>query len=158
VVSEQMEYFTTRPLGFSRDAVLNVPLPANDEPLLDQLRRRLQANSNIRNVTFAIGAPTSGSNIGTGYYLPEEGPSSSRRVGIKMCDYNYQDTYKLNLKAGRWMHEGEVERAVDTTLALNDRYVFVVNEAAVRALGFASPEEILDKSITVGLNDITAPV
>jgi putative ABC transport system permease protein len=158
VVSDQMEYFTTRPLGFSREAVLNVPLPANDAPLLNEFRTRLQANSNIRNVSFAIGAPTSGSNIGTGYYLPEEGPSTSRRVGIKTVDYHYLDTYKLNLKAGRWFHEGEEERAADTTLALNDRYVFVVNEAAARALGYPSAEEILGKKITVGLNEITAPV
>src|SRR5690606_15388822 len=53
---------------------------------------------------------------------------------------------------------GEEQRAADTTLAKEDRYVFVVNEAAVRGLGFASPEEILGKRITVGLDDITAPV
>ena len=158
IVSDQMNYFTTRPLGFSRDAVVNVPLPANDDHLLDEFRTRLQSNSNIRNVSFAIGAPTAGSNIGTGYYLPQEGPSSSRRVGIKTVDYHYLDTYKLNLIAGRWFNEGEEQRAADTTLAKEDRYVFVVNEAAVRGLGFASPEEILGKRITVGLDDITDPV
>lgn len=158
VISDQMDYFATRPLGFSRESVINVPLPANDKHLLDQLRTRLESNSNIRNVSFAVGAPTSGSNIGTGYYLPEEGPSSSRRVGIKTVDYHYLDTYQLKLKAGRWFYESEGDRAADTTLAQNDRYVFVVNEAAVRALGYASPEEILNKHITVGLNEITAPV
>ena len=158
IVSDQMNYFTTRPLGFSRDAVVNVPLPANDDHLLDEFRTRLQSNSNIRNVSFARGAPTAGSNIGTGYYLPQEGPSSSRRVGIKTVDYHYLDTYKLNLIAGRWFNEGEEQRAADTTLAKEDRYVFVVNEAAVRGLGFASPEEILGKRITLGLDDITAPV
>src|SRR5690606_14234598 len=48
--------------------------------------------------------------------------------------------------------------AADTTIAKNDRYVFVVNEAAVRALGYACIDEILEKPITVGLNEITAPV
>jgi len=158
VISDQMEYFATRPLGFSRDAVVNVPLPANEKNLLDEFRSRLQRNSNILNVSYAVGAPTSGSNIGTGYYLPEEGPSTSRRVGIKTVDYHYLDTYKLKLKAGRWFREGEEERAADTTIAKNDRYVFVVNEAAVRALGYASIDEILEKPITVGLNEITAPV
>ncbi|HEX7016867.1 MAG TPA: ABC transporter permease [Cyclobacteriaceae bacterium] len=158
VVSDQMNYFITRPLGFSREAVVNVPLPANDKNLLDELRTRLQSNANIRDVSFAVGAPTSGSNIGTGYYLPEEGPTSSRKVGIKTVDYHYLDTYKLHLKAGRWFNESEERRASDTTIAASDRFVFVVNEEAVRGLGFASPEEILNKKITVGLGDITAPV
>lgn len=158
VVSDQMNYFNTRPLGFSRDAVLTVPLPENEQNLLESFRTRLAGNHNIRNVSFAIGAPTANNNIGTGYYLPEEGPSSSRRVGIKTVDYHYLDTYKLNLKAGRWFHEAEDRRAADTTLAAGDRYVFVVNEAAVRGLGYASPEEILNKRISVGLNDITATV
>jgi ABC-type antimicrobial peptide transport system permease subunit len=158
VVSDQMDYFISRPLGFSQEAIVTVPLPTNKDGILDNLRTRLMANSNIENVSFAVGAPTAGSNIGTGYYLPEEGPSASRGVGIKTVDYQYLDTYKLNLKAGRWFHEQEGLRATDTTIAKNDRYVFVVNEAAVRALGFASAEEILNKRITIGLDDITAPV
>lgn len=158
VVSDQMDYFISRPLGFSQEAIVTVPLPTNKDGILDNLRTRLMANSNIENVSFAVGAPTSGSNIGTGYYLPEEGPSASRGVGIKTVDYQYLDTYKLKLKAGRWFHEQEGLRATDTTIAKNARYVFVVNEAAVRALGFASAEEILNKRITVGLDDITAPV
>ena len=158
VVSDQMDYFVSQPLGFNSEAVINVPLPANDKNILDNLRSRLEANSNIRSVTFAVGAPTSHSNIGTGYYLPELGPSTSQKVGIKTADYQYFDTYQLQLKAGRWFNENEGLRAADTTIADNERYVFVVNEAAARQLGFAEPVDILNQRITVGLGDVSAPV
>lgn len=159
VVSDQMNYFVSRPLGFNSHAVINVPLPANDKNILDNLRTRLEANKNIRRVTFAVGAPTANSNIGTGYYLPEEGPSTSQKVSIKTVDYHYLDTYELKLVAGRWFYENEGLRAADTTIAASERYTFVVNEAAARQLGFADPEEILGKRITLGLSaDATAPV
>lgn len=159
VVSDQMDYFISQPLGFNREAVINVPLPVNDKRILDNLRTRLEANSNIRSVTFAVGAPTSNSNIGTGYYLPEQGPSASQKVSVKTVDYHYLATYELQLVAGRWFYESEGQRAADTTLAENERYVFVVNEAAARQLGFAQPEDILNKRINLGLSDNTsAPV
>lgn len=159
VVSDQMNYFASRPLGFNSHAVINVPLPANDKRILDNLRTRLEANKNIRSVTFAVGAPTANSNIGTGYYLPEEGPSTSQKVSIKTVDYHYMDTYELKLVAGRWFYENEGLRAADTTIAASERYTFVVNEAAARQLGFANPEEILGKRVTLGLSaDATAPV
>lgn len=157
VVSDQMDYFVSRPLGFNREAVIDVPLPKNDKNILDNFRTRLEANSNIRSVTYAVGAPTSGSNIGTGYYLPDQGPSTSQKVGVKTVDYHYLDTYQLQLKAGRWFYENEGKLAADTTIAADARYVFVVNEAAVRQLGYAEPGDILGQRITIGL-DVTAPV
>lgn len=157
VVSDQMDYFISRPLGFNHKAVVNVPLPTNDKSILDNLRTRLETNSNIRSLTYAVGAPTSGSNIGTGYYLPDLGPPTSQKVAIKTVDYHYMETYQLQLVAGRWFHEAEERRAADTTIAENDRYVFVVNETAARQLGY-DPQEMIGKRIAVGLGDISAPV
>src|SRR5690606_9226038 len=122
VVSDQMDYLVNQPLGFNSEAVINVPLPANDKHILDNLRTRLEANNNIRSVTFAVGAPTSNSNIGTGYYLPDGGPSTSQKVAIKAVDYHYFNTYQLQLKTGRWFHESEGLRAADSTIAENDRH------------------------------------
>src|SRR5690606_33197071 len=95
----------------------------------------------------------------TGYYLPEEGPSTAKKVSVKTVDYYYMDTYELKLVAGRWFYENEGLRAADTTIAASERYTYVVNEAAARQLGFTNPEEILGKRITMGLaEDATAPV
>ena len=159
IVTDQMNYFNSKPLGFSADAIVTVPLPKNDVNILNNLRTRLESNSNIKNVSFAVGAPTSETNIGTGYYLEEKGVSDNRPVGIKTVDRHYKDTYGLELLAGRWISESDEMKAADTTLKDSDgRYSLVVNEAAIRKLGFNSAEEALEKRIHIGVNDITAPI
>ena len=157
IVSDQMNYFSSKSLGFNHDAIINVPLPKNDKDILDNLRSRLEANSNIKHVSFAVGAPTADSNIGTGFYLTDKGPEENFGVGIKTVDYHYKDTYSLNLKGGRWFYESEAKTAADTTIKNNERYTFVLNEAAVRKLGFNDPEQIIGKRISIGLNDIAGP-
>jgi putative ABC transport system permease protein len=145
-------------LGFTSEAVINVPLPENKKAVLDNFRTRLESNSSIRNVSFAVGAPTSESNIGTGFFLQEKGPGENYSVGVKTVDSHYKDTYGIKLIAGRWFNEAEEKSAADTTLKSDTRYVVVINEAAVRKLGFSEPEEALEKRIQIGLNNITAPV
>lgn len=158
VVTDQMQFFRSKPLGFNSEALLNVGLPKNDKALLDNFRSRLEANPGINHVSFAVGAPTSESNIGTGFFLMEKGPEENYPVGVKTVDVFYKDTYGIKLKAGRWFTESEAKTALDTTLKNDQRFSIVINEAAARTLGFASAEEALDKRIHIGINDITAPV
>jgi putative ABC transport system permease protein len=158
VVADQMQFFRSKPLGFTSEAVLNVGLPKNDKALLDNFRSRLEANPGINNVSFAVGAPTSDSNIGTGFFLAEKGPEENYLVSIKTVDVYYKDTYGIKLKAGRWFNESEAKIAADTAVKNDERFTLVINEAAARTLGFASAEEALDKRIHVGIDDFTAPV
>jgi len=158
IITDQMEYFNSKPLGFKYDAIINVALPKNDKAILDNFRSRLEANPNIKGISFAVGAPTAESSIGTGFYLTEKGTEDNYSVGIKTVDFHYKDTYGLNLKTGRWFFESEEKTAVDTTIKENDRFTFIVNEAAVEKLGFSDSEQIIGKRISIGLNDISAPV
>jgi putative ABC transport system permease protein len=158
VVTDQMQFFRSKSLGFTSEAVLNVSLPKNDKDILDNFRSRLEANPAIKNVSFSVGAPTSDANIGTGFFLDEKGPSENYTVGIKTVDIHYRDTYGIKIKAGRWFNESEEKTAADTTLKNDQRFSLIINEAAARTLGFASAEEAIDKRIHIGINDVTAPV
>jgi putative ABC transport system permease protein len=157
VVSNQMDYFNSKPLGFSHEAIVTVPLPKNDKAILENLRTRLESNPKIKNVTFALGAPTSDANMSTGYFLPERGESEHHPVQIKCVDRHYKDLYGFQMIAGRWFTESDEMKARDTTLNSESRYALIVNEAAVEKLGFTA-EEALDKRVHVGVNDITAPI
>ncbi len=157
VVSSQMSFFQSKPLGFSSEAIVNIPLPTNEKPILDNLRTRLEANEKIKNVSFAIGAPTSESNMGTGYYLEEKGETEHHPVQIKTVDRHYKDFFGLELVAGKWFTESDELKALDTTLQDDIRYSLIINEAAATKVGL-SAEEALGKRIHVGINDITAPV
>jgi putative ABC transport system permease protein len=156
VVTDQMNYMNSKSLGFNSKAVLNVPLPDNDADKLKNFRERLESNPAIKSVSFAVGAPTSGANIGTSFYLQESGQEQVHAVGVKTVDIHYKETYHLEMVAGRWFTESEAKVAADTSIA--DRYTVIINETAVHRLGLKSPEEALGKRVHVGINDITPAI
>lgn len=158
VVANQMNYLGSKPLGFTRDAIINIPLPETKKEKRESLNTLLESLPGVEKVSFSLGAPTSNSNFGTGYYLTERGNADRYEVAIKPVDYNYLETYGIELVAGRWFYENE-EKMTDLSLPVEDRkYVCLVNEALVRQLGFSTNEEILDKLINIGLNDMDVPV
>jgi ABC-type antimicrobial peptide transport system permease subunit len=157
VVSDQMNYLHTKSLGFNSKAVLNVPLPDNKEEKLSVFRDRLESNAAIRSVSFAVGAPTAESNIGTGFFLQESGPDQVHPVQVKTVDIHYLDTYQLRMKAGRWFTESEAKIAADSSVK-HDRYTVILNETAVARLGLTSAEEALGKRVHIGINDITPAI
>lgn len=157
VVSDQMNYLNSKSLGFNSKAVLNVPLPDNKEEKLRNFRDRLESNPAIKSVSFAVGAPTAESNIGTGFFLQETGPDQVHPVKVKTVDIHYMDTYQLEMKAGRWFTESEAKIAADTSVK-DDRYTVIINETAVARLGLNSPAEALGKRVHVGINDITPAI
>lgn len=156
VISAQMNYLNSRSLGFSSTSVLNVPLPDNDPAKLQTFRDRLEADEAIKSVSFAVGAPTADSNIGTGFFLQEDGPDQVHPVRVKTVDIHYKDTYQLKMKAGRWFTESEAKIAADTSV--NDRFTVIINETAVAKLGLLSPQDALGKRVHLGLNDITPEI
>ncbi|HYG20621.1 MAG TPA: ABC transporter permease [Ohtaekwangia sp.] len=157
VVSGQMNYLNSKSLGFNPNAVVNVPLPDNKEETLKNFRERLESNPAVKSVSFAVGAPTADSNIGTGFFLQESGPDEVHAVKIKTVDIHYLDTYQLEMKAGRWFTESEAKIAADTSVK-DDRYTVIVNETAVAKFGLKSPAEALGKRVHLGLNDITPAI
>jgi putative ABC transport system permease protein len=158
VVADQMAYFRNKPLGFNKDAIINVSMPDHKPEMLQSFRSRLEANPQIESISFSIGAPVAESGFGTSFRLTEGDPGQFYDVTMKLADHAYGKTYGLELLAGRWMTEVE-EKLAGEPLAWEDRtYVAVINESAMKQLGFTEPEKILGKRITIGLNDIDAPV
>jgi hypothetical protein len=158
VVADQLSYFKNAPLGFAKDAVINVTMPSPDPQLQESFRDRLSANSNIQKISFSIGGPVSENGFGTNFSLTAQGVGQEYQVVLKLVDRHYVDTYDLQLVAGRWMTESE-EKLTGSSLEWKDRqFVFVLNESAVKKLGFADPEDIIGKRVRVGINNLDAPV
>jgi putative ABC transport system permease protein len=155
VVSSQISFFRTKSLGFSKDAVINVNLPDNKIEILEALRNRLQTNEAIKDVSFSLGAPIARNNFGTGMFLTEKGEEERYGVAVKPVDIHYKDVYGLDLIEGRWFLESDEKLA---SLKEKSQWVYVVNETAVRTLGFSSPKDIIGKSLTIGFNSTAAPV
>ncbi|UFH54210.1 ABC transporter permease [Spirosoma sp. KNUC1025] len=157
VIYQQMKLFREKDLGFNRDAVVTVSLP-DAESKLNVFRHSLSEIPGVEQISFAIGAPTSNNNFTTGMHPDPANPNQRINVNIKLADAHYLQTYGLKLAAGRFLTDSDTLSISQTVPFEQRRYVFVVNEALVKALGYAKPEKILGRRVKIGLNDITAEI
>jgi len=158
IIAGQMEYFKRKPLGFEKDAVINVPLPENKKELIESLRTRLETNAAIKSVSFSLGAPTAYNNITTNYFLSEKGSDELYNVAMKPADRFYKDTYGIKIIAGRWFTESEERAITESTDVKKATFAYIINEAGARQLGFSNPADIVGKNITTGIFDINTEV
>ncbi|HZY82234.1 MAG TPA: ABC transporter permease [Cyclobacteriaceae bacterium] len=158
VVSDQMQFFRSAPLGFTHSAVVNVELPENNHSKREAFYTRLQSIAGVESVSMSFGSPTSDNNFTTSYFLTGQSTQDRYETQLKPVDVNYFKTYGLEMAAGRWFNETEDLVSKDTAIDVDKKpYVYVVNEALANSLGF-SAEEMLGKKITTGLNAINAEV
>ena len=141
IVGSQLHYVTDSDMGFNKDAVVLVDVPwkyAGNSKYKDKQYSLLAEFRNLPGIRgIALGTePLSGnfSSSQFSYYREGKGPVS-REVFRKVVDTGYLRLYGLHLLAGRNL------QASDTTNEL------VINETAVKAFGFASPQDALGKSI-----------
>ena len=158
VIASQMDYFTSKPLGFDKDAIISINLEKNDPETLETFRNRLMSDAHISDVSFALGPPISNSVFSTHYYLTGKGRDQEYRVQIKPVDYHYLNTYGIKLKYGRWFTPGEGDRAHSILEEENPDISYILNETAVKKLGFNNPEEAIGELISTGVNNISAPI
>lgn len=141
IIGKQLHYSITTDMGFDKDAVVLVQVPykhVSDKkyegkqfPLFDELK----TISGIQNVSLGS-EPMTGNYSSSQYEYEEEGsPSIKRQVFKKWVDTSYINLYDLKLLAGRNLHESDKPKE------------YVINETAVRAFGFESPQKALGKLI-----------
>ncbi|MCZ6520592.1 MAG: ABC transporter permease, partial [Bacteroidetes bacterium] len=148
IIIQQLVFFKSQPLGFNSDAVITSSLHERDSLKLSTLKTNLLNNSNISEVSFGVGVPTSENSLGTSMYLGDETDSEdSYRVRIKAVDHDYLKTFNIPLVAGRWYGESHVAASG-----------VVLNETAIKTLGFESPEKALGNYLHLGINHIEAPI
>jgi len=158
VVAKQLAFMQSQPLGFIQQKVLNIDLPDNNRDHSDAFLNRIRAIPGIASASLSIGAPVSHNNASTDFNLKEKYATEKLGAAIKGADRNYLSTYGLQLVAGRWFDEADdrkIARSVPDSL---QEYAFVINETALRTLGFSNPQDVLGKYLTFGFNDISAPV
>jgi ABC-type antimicrobial peptide transport system permease subunit len=157
VIAGQMVYFRNKPLGFSQESIINVPLPNADKAILTSLRTRLEAIPDVQNISLSLGPPTSDNIFRTNFQLNEKSVEGYTTT-VKPVDWHYLDTYDIKLLAGRWLNEAD-EKQTDMDLPLEKRqYVYILNEAAIKRLGFPDPQAAIGNTIITGVYGIKAEI
>ncbi len=158
VVAKQMNFIQSKSLGFNKENVVDITLPENKPEQLKLFHDKLSAIPGIKSFSFSLGAPVSDDAVWTSFNTKEKYASENIDVTVKAADENYLKTYGLLLTAGRWFDDND-EKTIDNSIPDSlKKYSFVLNETAVKALGFSSAQDALGKYVTFGMNNISAPV
>jgi len=147
IIASQMNFSEHSDLGFDKDDIVMLPIPLNDS--IGNLKMKLLANElkeipSVKNVSLCTEAPGSDHSYLKGIRYSNNPEEEKWGVNGKGIDDNYLSTFNLKLIAGRNIY------ASDT---INQ---YIVNETVIKKLGLKSPDEIINKNITV--DGVTAPV
>ncbi len=126
----QFKMLQDKDLGFERENLLSVVLPADAKSKYYSLKDELLKESSVTGVTATRSHPVRmGSNSGGASWEGKD-PEKTVLIGTNAVDYDYLGTMKMELKAGRdFSREYTADLAIDTTGN------FLVNEEVVRIMG-----------------------
>jgi ABC-type antimicrobial peptide transport system permease subunit/AraC-like DNA-binding protein len=149
IIVKQMDYFMDQPLGFDKDAIINVPFRVDSLRLskLDYLKKELLSVNGVQAVSYSSNTPVeNGTDLWSIIKYNHAVKQTDFQVITKFGDNDYVPAYKLPLIAGRNI------RPSDTTGE------FLVNESLVKSLGLKKPEDILNKPMTTWHDQIKGTV
>jgi predicted permease len=137
LMMKQMRFFNQSPMGFNKEALVNVPFP-NDSAgrsKMDYVRNRLLNASGISEVSFNSQSPSDNDNWWTGFKFDHSEKDVDFAAISKFADASYLPAYQLPLVAGR---------NITRTDSIRE---FLVNESLVKKLGVTDPNMVLNKEI-----------
>ncbi len=137
IISQQISLFFSDRLGYDKEYIVSAQLP-RDWSLpgvrrMERIRSEFVAMPGVKEATLSFEIPDGG-NGGSRSMWPEGGDSSKAVVSqALMTDEHYADTYRIPMAAGVFYNAPGQSPA-------NDSLRVVLNETAVRALGWKRPE------------------
>ncbi len=149
IIVKQMNYFMDQPLGFDKDAVINVPFRIDTTltSKLDYVKRQLLSVNGVQTVSLSANTPVeNGNDTWSTLKFDHAMKETDFKAITKFADEEYVPTYKLPLIAGRNLQPSQMTRE------------FLVNESLVKSLGLKKPEDILGKEISIWNDQIKCPV
>jgi putative ABC transport system permease protein len=142
IVFQQLRYMQHASLGYDKEHIVTLPYyPAlNDQ--YESFRNTLLRNSNIKDVGRSSRIPTGRLLDGQGAQAPGNDSMVPVKADIRYvaADYDFIPTYGVHIVAGR-----NFSRDYGT-----DTASFILNEAAVRAVGWKHPQDAVGKSFKYG--------
>ena len=143
IVFEQLRYMQKKDLGFDREHIVTMNYTAGLADNYEAFRNELLVSGSIRDVGRSSRIPTgrlldaSGAQIRRGDTMA---PAGAEIKNVR-ADFGFIPTYGIKMVAGRnFIKEN----------GLRDTSSFLINEAAVKALGLASPQDAVGKEFQYG--------
>lgn len=138
IVYQQVSYLHNKDLGFDREQIMFFQM--RGEHMFDNyetFKNELRNVPGIKNVSIGYGFPGDAT-AGDGIIVPRNGEQVHHGVTHLMVDYDYINTLNVQVVAGRPFSKAHRTDA---------DHAFMINETAVRELGYGSPEQALGQTL-----------
>ena len=149
IIARQMDFFMNQPLGFDKDAIINVPFRVDSARLskLHYLKQQLLSVNGVQAVSCSSNTPVeNGTDLWSIIKYNHAAKQTDFQVITKFADDDYLPAYKLPLAAGRNMNPSDTAGE------------FLVNESLMKTLGVKNPEDMLGKNMTTWHDQIKGTV
>jgi len=142
VVYQQLQYIQHKSLGFNKDHVLTMQYTRLLNKQYEAFKDDILKNGAIKNLGRSSRIPSGRLLDASGASILEGGSMQPLKVDLKYIttDYGFIPTYGMHMAAGR-----NFSKAYAT-----DTNNYIINEAAVRTLGWKTPENAVGKDISYG--------
>ena len=137
IILQQLDYFSSQPLGLDSSSVVEFELPLRKSIDFGILKQRMKAIDGVANVSMSSTGSANVDSWGGDFEAIVNGERVKQGAVVKFADEDYLKTYKLKLVAGRDLVHS------DTTA------MFVINESAVKALGLNDPADAIGIPMTI---------
>lgn len=154
VILKQLLYIKNKDLGYNKEQLVVLPVDQIILGNIDDLKKAMANDPNVVNIAAAYEAPTS---IEWGDGLRKSGEDKGITVNAIPVDEDFVKTLGITIVAGSDYTQADVKAFDTTNDGLNLKYTYMLNESAVKALGW-TPEEAIGKSVAKGRDGIVKAV
>lgn len=138
VVFRQVNYLNNKDLGFKKDRIMFFPMRGDKmDKNTEAFKNELMQLPGVASVSIGYGFPGDAV-AGDEIIVSKNGQQVQQSATQLMVDYDYIKTLGLQLAAGR-----DFSKSMGT----DKDHAWIINETAVKQLGFGSPQEALGKTL-----------
>jgi putative ABC transport system permease protein len=143
VILQQLSYIRNKDIGYNKSNVLVLKTSYRMLPKVDGIKKMIRNIPGVENVAAANNEPI---NVGWGDAIHT---NDGKRITVNALpmDEDFIKTMQLKIIAGTDFNHTDVLKEDTTNQYKNYRYSFMLNESAVKALGW-TPEQAVGKQIS----------
>ncbi|WAC09848.1 ABC transporter permease [Dyadobacter pollutisoli] len=144
IVTRQVNYFFNKDLGYQKESLISVGVPRDWTPAglakMESIRNELSGLKEISGASLSYEIPNGNYGGHFGVYKPGQDSVQAIHTQFLGTDENYANTYGIKMLAGVFFQNKNSTYQPDR---------IVLNEAAIKGLGYASPGEAIGQQVRV---------
>lgn len=146
IIGQQLSYIQHKDLGYDKDQIVVLPVDGPMRSQYEALKDAIEQHPEVISVAGAHDTPTF-VKWGDGITVNDEGEEKSLSITGMPVDLDFLTTMNVDLLEGSDFTPADLQKLDTSGNYQNYRYTFILNEAAVKALGW-SPEEAVGRTIS----------